>query len=179
MGAVPRYASCKGLKKLAFGLSALEEEGSCALSLKQKQLYPSVVPRPVLGAYHLQVPILGIDGEAKVNGKFVAEEACLREDASLRQRTWASSVGAMSLMNDDEDEDEESAVLREEAELDKKLLRMLQVCVKKTGKDGKSKGFMRALGIVRRLRMAKSVQIAAMIVRSCKSCWIGTSSGTR
>ena len=142
--------------------------------LKGKKMHPKVLPRPVLAANELRIPILGIDGEKKPASKFIAEESLLREDASLRQRCWASSkdVGAMTIMQDDDDDDE-AAMLREEAQLDKKLLRLLQAILKKAEKGGRSGGLMKALGMVRRLRMCKSVEIASVMVRQCKAAGAG------
>jgi len=136
-----------------------------AVSLKTP--YPDIVPRPVLGSYELFIPLLGMDNEIG-RLKYQLEESNLKDHIVLEQRKWASKkfCSDRGILDDGTKRStyllREKQLAQEEAKLDAQLVKQFILAIKLDRP-------IRALGLVRRLRLKKSIQIAMIQAQKHKA----------
>jgi chromosome transmission fidelity protein 4 len=121
---------------------------------------PKTIPRPILKAIRLQMPLLQLERGAKgERGQAAAlEDAYLRGDMHRQLHNWERK---MRLRDSTRDEEEARRVVLENAELDKTTIKLVQAAMK----DGRS---ARALELCGRLTLAKSFDIVLRIAQHAR-----------
>lgn len=114
--------------------------------------FPETYPRPVLSSYELCVPVAGLK-MATGSLKYKLEENSVRSHLVLNQVQWVAKEVAANDPDAAEFRLTDQKLAEEEAQLDAKVLKHLILAIKLNRSA-------RAFGLVKRLRLERSLQIA-------------------